>query len=165
MALFKILRGKREGLLNQDGTNLKEFHDGWAYFTTDDQKFYIDTNLGTKAEPNNQRLNVHSEYADKAGFAEYYRDDQSNPIEIKRQTLYTSSTADNSNNLGTLTINGKDASISMPTTTMHLGAIFYIGATPPTTARLWIDTNEGGFFKYRTEDNGVWKPVPIGWTE
>ena len=165
MALFKILRGKRKGLLNQDGTILKEFHDGWAYFTTDDQKFYIDANLGTEAEPNNQRLNVHSDYADNANFAAYYTDKSGNAIKISEQTLYNSTTSNNNNQLGTLTINGTAKNISMPTTTMHLGAIFYIGATPPTTARLWIDTNEGGFFKYRTEDNGVWKPVPIGWTE
>lgn len=165
MALFKILRGKREKLLNQDGTNLKPFHDGWAYFTTDDQKLYIDANTGTADNPNNQRLNVHSDYADNANFAQYYNDSQGNSILIREQTLYSSTTTNNNNQLGTLTINGAAKNISMPSTTMHLGAIFYIGTTPPTTARLWIDTNENGFFKYRTEDNGVWKPVPIGWTE
>lgn len=36
MALFKIFRGTSENLPNN-------LHDGYAYFTTDDGKFYIDT--------------------------------------------------------------------------------------------------------------------------
>lgn len=36
MALFKIFRGTSENLPNK-------IHDGYAYFTTDDGKFYIDT--------------------------------------------------------------------------------------------------------------------------
>jgi hypothetical protein len=36
MALFKILRGLKNKLASQN------FHDGYCYFTTDDQMFYID---------------------------------------------------------------------------------------------------------------------------
>ena len=36
MALFKILRGNRADLDNQ------EFHDGYAYFTPDTGEFFID---------------------------------------------------------------------------------------------------------------------------
>lgn len=36
MALFKIFRGTSENLPTK-------MHDGYAYFTTDDGKFYIDT--------------------------------------------------------------------------------------------------------------------------
>ena len=36
MALFKILRGQSADLDNQP------FHDGYAYFTPDDGRFYID---------------------------------------------------------------------------------------------------------------------------
>lgn len=41
MALFKILRGKSTDLDNQP------FHDGYAYFTPDDGRFYIDVQLDT----------------------------------------------------------------------------------------------------------------------
>jgi hypothetical protein len=41
MALFKILRGSSDGLANQ------ALHDGYAYFTPDDGRFYIDVQLAT----------------------------------------------------------------------------------------------------------------------
>ena len=39
MALFKISRGKKENLPDQKT-------DGWAWFTTDEKKFYIDAQTG-----------------------------------------------------------------------------------------------------------------------
>lgn len=39
MALFKILRGQSTDLYEQ------ELHDGYAYFTSDDGRFYIDVAL------------------------------------------------------------------------------------------------------------------------
>lgn len=39
MALFKILRG------NSSNLNNANFHDGYAYFTHDDEKFYIDSEV------------------------------------------------------------------------------------------------------------------------
>ena len=39
MALFKILRGDSSSLTSQD------LHDGYAYFTPDDGRFYIDVAL------------------------------------------------------------------------------------------------------------------------
>lgn len=161
MALFKIFKGKKAGLSS------KTLTDGWAYFTTDDQKFYVDAKTGLDAEgkPIIERLNVHTDEADVAT-SYYSKGEGAKDTRLIRELVdYNSTTSNNNNQLGTLTINGTTKNISMPTTTMHLGATFYIGATPPTTARLWIDTNENGFFKYRTEDNGIWKPVPIGWTE
>lgn len=44
MASFKLLRGTSEGLKNLPAT------EGYAYFTPDDGKFYIDTNTTTTAE-------------------------------------------------------------------------------------------------------------------
>ena len=41
MALFKVLRGSSTALANQP------FHDGYAYFTPDDGRFYIDVQLDT----------------------------------------------------------------------------------------------------------------------
>ena len=41
MALFKVLRGTSTALANQP------FHDGYAYFTPDDGRFYIDVQLDT----------------------------------------------------------------------------------------------------------------------
>ena len=43
MALFKILRGTSSNF--SDGTTRDfdpEFHDGWCYYLTDTQEFYID---------------------------------------------------------------------------------------------------------------------------
>lgn len=40
MALFKILRGNSANI----STSITPYHDGWAYFTVDDGKFYIDAN-------------------------------------------------------------------------------------------------------------------------
>lgn len=41
MALFKILRGSSSQLMSQD------LHDGYAYFTPDDGRFYIDVALAS----------------------------------------------------------------------------------------------------------------------
>lgn len=38
MSLFKLLRGNSSHI----STSITPFHDGWAYFTTDDGGFYID---------------------------------------------------------------------------------------------------------------------------
>lgn len=41
MALFKVLRGSSTALESQP------FHDGYAYFTPDDGRFYIDVQLNS----------------------------------------------------------------------------------------------------------------------
>lgn len=41
MALFKILKGQSSNL-GKIGTSTEKTHEGWAYFTPDDGKFYID---------------------------------------------------------------------------------------------------------------------------
>lgn len=43
MALFKILKGSKDNLGKSTSTNSKTTNEGWAYFTPDDGKFYIDT--------------------------------------------------------------------------------------------------------------------------
>ena len=47
MALFKILKGSSADFGNTDKT--KGPHEGWAYFTEDDGKFYIDIADGETA--------------------------------------------------------------------------------------------------------------------
>ena len=42
MSLFKILKGERSRI----STDVTPFHDGWAYFTPDDDGFYIDSEDG-----------------------------------------------------------------------------------------------------------------------
>lgn len=49
MALFKILRGTANKIMS--GENTTQIHDGWAYFSTDDGKFYIDVD----SNPNDQQ--------------------------------------------------------------------------------------------------------------
>lgn len=44
MALFKILRG------NSSNLEAQTFHDGYAYFTPDTGKFYIDATVGNNDE-------------------------------------------------------------------------------------------------------------------
>ena len=57
MSLFKILKGDSSRI----STDVTPFHDGWAYFTPDDDGFYIDSQDGD--EQNRHRINipVHSE--------------------------------------------------------------------------------------------------------
>lgn len=44
MALFKVLRGAAS-VINKDNPNKPPFIDGYAYFTPDDGRFYIDVQL------------------------------------------------------------------------------------------------------------------------
>lgn len=50
MSLFKVLRGNSSRI----GTETTPFHDGYAYFTTDDGGFYIDATVGA----DNRRIRV-----------------------------------------------------------------------------------------------------------
>ena len=63
MALLKYLRGKAANI----DTTTTPFHDGYVYFTTDEGKMYVDCNTGTDAAPNNQRIPVNAENANKLG--------------------------------------------------------------------------------------------------
>lgn len=45
MALFKILKGNKDNL-GKSTNSTKTTNEGWAYFTPDDGKFYIDTTTG-----------------------------------------------------------------------------------------------------------------------
>ena len=51
MALYKFLKGDSKRI----STDITPFHEGWIYVTNDGY-MYIDMNLGTKEEPNNQRV-------------------------------------------------------------------------------------------------------------
>lgn len=42
MALFKILKGNKDNLGKSTNEKTKVTHEGYAYFTPDDGKFYID---------------------------------------------------------------------------------------------------------------------------
>ena len=46
MALFKVLRGT-EATITPDSATKPPFVDGYAYFTPDDGRFYIDVQLDT----------------------------------------------------------------------------------------------------------------------
>lgn len=50
MALFKILKGDSSRI----GTDVTEFHEGYAYFTPDDGGFYIDAVTGGE----NKRIKI-----------------------------------------------------------------------------------------------------------
>ncbi len=49
MALFKVLRGSSSAI-GRDQPNKPPFVDGYAYFTPDDGRFYIDVQLDTEPE-------------------------------------------------------------------------------------------------------------------
>lgn len=55
MALYKFLKGDSKRI----STDITPFHEGWIYVTNDGY-MYIDMNLGTKEEPNNQRVKLNA---------------------------------------------------------------------------------------------------------
>ena len=44
MALFKVMKGGKDRLGDGTGQNDQPLRDGYAYFTTEDNGFYIDAN-------------------------------------------------------------------------------------------------------------------------
>ena len=59
MALFKILKGDSANI----STDITPFHEGWCYITYDGY-FYIDINIGTAENPNNQRIKLNASEAE-----------------------------------------------------------------------------------------------------
>lgn len=57
--LFKILHGDSSNI----SLDVTPFHEGWCYVTHDGY-FYVDLNVGTKEEPNNQRIKLNAAEAD-----------------------------------------------------------------------------------------------------
>lgn len=115
MALFKILRGKKDNLLNQDKSNKLALHDGWAYFTTDDQKFYIDANLGTEKSPNVKRLNIHTDHADNADIAINYTTGKGiSPIKDYGNYTNVDTNATGGKKIGTIRLNLTTTDIVCP---------------------------------------------------
>lgn len=60
MALFKMLQGDESRI----STDITPFHEGWCY-VTNSGFMYIDMNLGTEEEPNNQRICLKSDATKK----------------------------------------------------------------------------------------------------
>ena len=60
MALFKMLQGDESRI----STDITPFHEGWCY-VTNSGFMYIDMNLGTEEEPNNQRICLKSDVTKK----------------------------------------------------------------------------------------------------
>lgn len=60
MALFKILHGDESNI----SLDVTPFHEGWAYISHSGY-FYVDLNIGTKESPNNQRIKLNSEEAER----------------------------------------------------------------------------------------------------
>ena len=56
---FKILHGKSSNI----SLDITPFHEGWAYVTHDGH-FYVDLNIGTADNPNNQRIKLNSASAE-----------------------------------------------------------------------------------------------------
>lgn len=56
MSLFKILKGDSSRI----STDVTPFHDGWAYFTPDDDGFYIDSQDGDEQKRHRINKPVHS---------------------------------------------------------------------------------------------------------
>lgn len=70
MALFKILRGSKDNLINKRVDNTRYVHDGYCYFTPEDGKFYIDvaTNPSNSTEEpviGTNRIAVNANKADQ----------------------------------------------------------------------------------------------------
>ena len=64
MALFKIFKGSSNNLGKiENGTNVA--HEGFAYFTPDDGKFYIDIADANAAVINTNRIPLSADKADK----------------------------------------------------------------------------------------------------
>lgn len=59
MALFKILKGDEANI----STDITPFHEGWCYVTHSGY-FYIDLNIGTVENPNNQRIKLNAKEAE-----------------------------------------------------------------------------------------------------
>lgn len=59
MALFKILHGDASNI----SLETTPFHEGWCYITHDGY-FYIDLNIGTEENPNNQRIKLNAKEAE-----------------------------------------------------------------------------------------------------
>jgi hypothetical protein len=58
--LFKILHGDESNI----SLDVTPFHEGWAYVTHSGY-FYVDLNIGTTESPNNQRLKLNANQAEK----------------------------------------------------------------------------------------------------
>ena len=58
--LFKILHGNSSNI----SLDVTPFHEGWCYVTYDGY-FYVDLNIGTQEEPNNQRIKLNAKEAEK----------------------------------------------------------------------------------------------------
>jgi bacillopeptidase F (M6 metalloprotease family) len=57
--LFKILHGDQSRI----SLDITPFHEGWCY-VTHDGCFYVDLNIGTENDPNNQRLKLNAANAE-----------------------------------------------------------------------------------------------------
>ena len=60
MALFKFLHGDHSNL----SLDITPFHEGWIYITHDGF-FYVDLNVGTVENPNNQRIKLNANQAEQ----------------------------------------------------------------------------------------------------
>ena len=65
MALFKIFKGSKNNL-GKDTNGTNEAHDGFAYFTPDDGKFYIDIENSATAIVGENRIPLSADKADRA---------------------------------------------------------------------------------------------------
>ena len=107
MALFKIEKGLAANL-TKNRPNAKE---GYAYFTTDDGKLYIDiSGKGTEDTPANDKTRI-AVNAKKADYATY--DENGRNLAELSEVSYEN-IDDNGSKIGTININGINYSVTCP---------------------------------------------------
>ena len=94
MALFKILRGSKDNLINKRVDSTKYIHDGYCYFTPEDGKFYIDvaTNPSSSVEEpviGTNRIAINANKADHA--------DKADQLNVARNISLTGDASGNAN--------------------------------------------------------------------
>lgn len=156
MALFKIEKGLATNLL----ANRPDAVEGYCYFTTDDGKFYIDTQSGslTGSNPIGTRVALNANYSSKLLFGE---------ITQSSTSILKVSTVNNLSSLihGTIVVlknNGLNAAANANLNINNLGSKpIYVNGNP-ITANAWR-ANEMAILFYDansySETTGVWSLI------
>ena len=137
--LFKILHGDSSNI----STDITPFHEGWCYVTHNGY-FYFDINIGTEDSPNNQRIKLNAQEAEKITGYDIATIIKSSDLEIP-----TSKAILDALNLKQDVITGTEGQYvgfdaDGNTASFDLPSEVIISDTEPTdeTAEIWINTSE-----------------------